>query len=106
MNALLFWKRKPPACRVEQCPAPNVRVYHVREALTDQGCEYASHTQFEGEPNPWGAVADTLLRMRGVTGVWVNRYSVTVKKAEAFDWTEVEPAIIEFLAAFKTEVPA
>jgi hypothetical protein len=39
--------------------------------------------------------------MCGVAEVWVNRYSVTVKKADLFDWSEVEPPIIEFLSAFK-----
>jgi len=67
--------------------SPDCRAYHVHDSLSDQ-CEGPS------------SIAAQLGRAPGVVSALVERYRVSIEKSPVWDWSEVEPAIVEFLSAF------
>lgn len=78
---------------IQHCPNQHMRVYHVREQLTEKQIEISGSADA-------GAVTEELARIRGIACVTVERYQVSITKGKAFDWAEVEPAVLEFLRLF------
>lgn len=67
------------------------REYHVRAELTEKRID-CSHAFDAGE------VTKLLSRVRGVEHVVVERYKLTVFRALAWSWDDVQPEILRLLA--------
>lgn len=44
-----------------------------------------------------GDLIDSIFAVDGVVSVSTGQYEIRIEKAEAFDWAEIEPAVIEAL---------
>jgi len=84
---------------IETLP-PYHRIYHVRPLLATRVMFFAKCA----DPSPHALAALTsfgqrilpmLMSIPGVDNVSFERYSVTLKRAHAFTWDELEPQILE-----------
>jgi hypothetical protein len=46
---------------------------------------------------PRSAVGQLIWAVPGVQQMWMNGYSLTLDKSEAFDWSEIIPRVVEIL---------
>jgi Scaffold protein Nfu/NifU N terminal len=80
---------------VQICPAEDVRIYHVRQQLTE-----SSQMWFREHTEGVNGIAELILNIPGVTSVFVFCYSVQISKAKLYRWDEIEPRILQALEPF------
>ena len=73
---------------------PGGRSYHTRAELTEPGKIW-----FDFDTNA-PELLRMIMRVRGVVNANLDRYEVFVQISPAFDWSEVEDAILEILRPF------
>lgn len=68
--------------------------FHVRQPLTESpGKVQARNRDAEG-------IAGLLFEIPGITHLHIHPYSVSVLKAEMYEWNEITPAVEEALLPF------
>ncbi len=88
--------------RVQDTPNPNARRF-----LLDQPVQQEARGRFFTDPaSADHPLAKALLALDGVTAVLLLPNSVTVTKAEAASWTEVEPSARAALEDFYATKPS
>ncbi len=83
-----------PTFTIAGTGASNFRKYHTKMQLTELNIESSQGT----DP---GATCRLFGSLPGVAQCWVYRYCLEVEKGAAWTWEEVEPAIVEALAAME-----
>jgi len=83
------------AVSIQICPVEDVRVYHVRQQLTE-----SSQMWFREHTEGINGIAELILKIPGVASVFVFSYSVQISKAKLYRWDEIEPRILEGLEPF------
>ena len=76
----------------------NFRYYNVRVVLTDKAIEHADRNDYLGQSC---GVIQILMEIDGISTIWVKPYEITIEKAEAFAWDEIEPEVLEVLEHLK-----
>ncbi len=94
-----------PRIKIETVPNPDIRVYHVTTEIS----RYSIHNFWrplhrdssEKYLEEVGEIGTQLLNevfaLPGVNEVFIKPYELSVTKAGAFDWEDIEPGIIEAL---------
>lgn len=72
-------------------------MYNVRQQLTDQPHEDG----IRNGSDEMGAFGKLLLSIPGIELVRVQPYRFIVSKAVMFDWSEIEPKVIELVSHFE-----
>jgi len=89
-------------CHVETevCTATDVRRFHTRaEVSRNLANEFKrplreSSEKYLAQVGPLGAeIVRGLMRIKGITTVWIHPYSLQVTRARAYTWDELEPRI-------------
>jgi len=80
----------PSTVGVQICPVEDVRVYHVRQQLTE-----SSQIWYREHREGISGIADLIFSIPGVTTVTVSCYSVQIGKAKLYRWDEIEPRVMQ-----------
>ena len=80
---------------LEMTNDPNIRVYHTRFELCSTFEEGS-----RGSSGELSEFSNLMLEIRGVAHVRLLPYVLMIFKAPLFDWTEVEPKVIDLLSSF------
>lgn len=87
-NALQIGRKKTPD--------PNFRMYFSRETLSDR-IEGSLREFRRRVKSPFLAA---VLEIPGICGAQVSTYELIVNKAGSFDWSEIEPNLLQLLTSF------
>lgn len=79
-----------------------IHVFHSRVPLTDVVEAAVRGITFEYE----SPVTAALIALDGIVMVQVHPYHAIVQKADAFDWAEIEPAILRLFSSLHLDLPS
>lgn len=88
---------EPNKLQLKRFIPPNnadVRIYFSRTPLTEKS---AVAERGRSTNNP---VLACILTVPGIAGARVTPYSLLVRKAEMFEWEEIEPSLLRLLTSF------
>lgn len=94
-----------PRIKVQICPHPDVRSYHLTTEISKHSLRIfqrpLSSNKDLKDLEEVGELGTLLLRevfaIPGVSRVFIAPYELTVTKGSAFEWSEIEPDILEAL---------